>query len=171
MNREYVTACDSDFSSTMHLACVGTEALKIVCSTQLPARRAVVIVVEIQIGQMRKVDVRQGEVCVVMRIVFRERNIGVSAQRTGKDVPAKIEDLQPIIGKKQSRRDSVERQRFPKKDVVHSIYAIRFDLQMRVLTAAKLVNAIGGDIRWPPKFVRCHSLRKLGVDPENCFDW
>jgi len=110
-----------------------------------------VVVVEIKIREMRKVGVRHGKGSVITGIVFRERNICVSAQRAGKDVSANIEDLQPIVGEKQLARDVVEGQRFPKKDVVHSICAIHLDLEPCVLAAVKLVNTIGGDIRWPPK--------------------
>src|SRR6059058_5527978 len=113
----------------MHLACVGAEAVEIVCATQLPTRRPVVVVVEIKIREMRKVGVRHGKGSVITGIVFRERNICVSAQRAGKDVPANIEELQSIVGEKQLGRDVVEGQRFSQKDVVHSICAIHLDLQ------------------------------------------
>src|SRR5882724_6903153 len=130
-----------------------------------------VVVVEIKIREMRKVGVRHGKGSVITGIVFRERNICVSAQRARKDVPANIEELQSIVGEKQLRRDAVERQRFSQKDVVHSICAIHLDLQPCVFAAVKLVNAIGGDIWRPPKLEWRHSLRELRVDPKNCVGW
>src|SRR4030095_6140241 len=72
-----------------------------------------------------------------------------------------------VIGKQQSRQHTVKRQRFPEKDVVHSSCPIPLDLQPRVLAAAKLVNAVGDDVRRTPKLVRHNSFPGLWVDPEN----
>src|SRR5438132_317741 len=123
------------------------------------------------IVQKMNVAVRYGRDPVVTRIVLRERNIGVSAQRTRKNVAAKIGNLQPVRGEEQWGRDAVEGQRFAEKDVVHSSCAIYLDVQTRVFAAAKLVNAIGSDIGRSPKFVWRDSLRNLWVDPKNCLGW
>src|SRR5205085_11910040 len=88
------------------------------------------------------------------------------SQRAAEKSAAKISDLQPIVCVQQPTRDAVERQRFSKKDVVHSTAAIHLDLQTRVFTAAKLINAIGGNCRRAPEFVWRHSLRKLRVRSE-----
>src|SRR5437667_6369995 len=92
----------------------------------------------------------------------------MSAQRARKNVAAEIENLQSIIGDKQSPRDAVERQRFAEKHVIHSTGAIHLDLQTRVLAAAKLVNAIRAEIRRTVEFVRHNSFPNLWLNPENC---
>ena len=102
-----------------------------------------------------------------MGIISRQGDVGIPSQRAAEKNAAKISDLQPIVCVQQPTGDAVERQRVSKKDVVHTTAAIHLDLQTRVFTAAKLINAIGGNCRRAPEFVWRHSLRKLRVDPEN----
>src|SRR4029077_3114775 len=69
----------------------------------------------------------------------------------------------------QSCRDTIERQRFAKEDIVHSACAIDLDLQPCGFSPTELVHTVRGDIRRTPELVRNNSFRGLGIDPENYF--
>src|SRR5437762_4531052 len=103
------------------------------------------LVVAVQIGQVRKIDCAYGNVCSIMRIISGQRNIGISAYCAGKKSAAKIDNLQSIIGKEQSCGDAIEGQSFSKEIVVYPVRTVDRNLEMRVLAAAKLIYAIGGD--------------------------
>ena len=104
-----------------------------------------------------------------MRIVSCQRNVSIPAQRSRQEVRANIANLQVVVREEQPRRDTIERQGFAKKDIVHSACAIDLDLQPCILAAVELVNTVGDDIRGTPEFVRSNSFRGLRIDPENYF--
>ena len=138
-NGEYIAIGDSDSSGAMHLSCLGAEAVEIICAAQLTAHSPVMIVIEIKVRQMRKVDVRYSERGMITWIVFRKGDIGAAAHVSRKKRAVKIDNLQSVVSEEQLSRDAVERQRFSKKDVIHSIGAIDRDLEMCVRATAKLI--------------------------------
>src|SRR5215472_7242754 len=101
-----------------------------------------------------------------MWIVSCQRDVSIPAQRAGEEIRANIANLQAVVREEQSRRDTIEWQRFAKKDIVHSTCAIDLDLQPRILASAELINTVGDDIRRTPEFVRSNSFRSLRVNPE-----
>src|SRR2546427_49095 len=121
------------------LSCLGAEAVEIICAAQLTAHSPGMIVIEIKIRQMRKVDVRHSERGMITWIVFRQGDIGAAAHVSRKKRAVKIDNLQSVVSEEQPSRDAVERQRFSKKDVIHSIGAIDRDLEMCVRATAKLI--------------------------------
>ena len=129
------------------------------------------LVVVVQIGQVRKIDCAYGNVCSIVRIISGQRNVGISAYCAGKKTAAKIDNLQSIIGKEQSCGDAIEGQSFSKEIVVHPVRTVDRNLEMRVLAAAKLIYAIGGDSGRVAKFVRHNGLPNLRVNPKNRFRW
>src|SRR6266850_3329569 len=112
-------------------------------------------------------DLAQCQSCAVTGIVSRQRNVGIPAQRSGEEIRANIANLQAVVGEEQSCRDTIERQRFAKEDIVHSVRAIDLDLQPCVLAPTELVHTVSDDIRRTPELVRNNSFRGLRIDPEN----
>src|SRR6478609_12007463 len=98
-----------------------------------------------------------------MRIVSCQRNVSIPAQRPRQEVRANIANLQVVVREEQPRRDTIERQGFAKKDIVHSACAIDLDLQPCILAAVELVKTVSDDIRWAPELVRNNSFRGLRI--------
>src|SRR6202011_4476249 len=89
----------------------------------------------------------------------------------GKKCAAKIDNLQPVAREKKMAGYAIERQSLPEKNVIHSAGRIDTDVEPRVFAAAKLVNAVRGDVRRLVKLVRHHRFPKLRVDPKNHVRW
>src|SRR6478735_10514695 len=114
-------------------------------------------------------DLAHCQSCAVTGIVSRQRYVGIPAQRASEEIRANIANLQAVVREEQSCRDTIERQRFAKEDIVHSVRAIDLDLQPCVLAPTELVHTIGDDIRRTPELVRSNSFQGLRIDPENYF--